>query len=95
MAILPDVLKKMCLIILIGTLSGCAFFSLSGPKFEYPILPSPPKPNLAIVSEEDLAGLDPIIIEDLIQNDARLKNYSSKLAKIIDEYNKFAKDKND
>ncbi len=92
---LKAALTKTFLVIMIGMIvSGCPSTTVTV-RSEFPILPKPEKPLLEKVSSDEVSGLEQEVIQKIVDNDSKLKDYSKKLEKVIDEYNEFAKSKND
>ena len=70
-------------IILTLTLSGCISPQV---KAEYPEFPDTPKPQLHVISSNDLAGVPPDVVQKLVENDQKLKDHIKRLRAQIAAY---------
>jgi hypothetical protein len=86
----------VALALTIGTLgSSCAFFQGAGyytPRF--PVIPKPERPDLVDVSGDEVKKMSPEAQKAVVDNTNALMDYAKKLEVGIDEYNKFASEKN-
>jgi hypothetical protein len=80
----------------IGTLgSSCAFFQGAGyynPRF--PVIAKPDRPKLANITGDEMKKMSPEAQKAVADNTNSLMDYAKKLEVGIDEYNKFAAEKN-
>lgn len=80
----------------IGTLaSSCAYFqgaNYYNPRF--PVIPKPDRPKLVSVSADETNKMSPEASKAVSDNMYALMDYARKLEVGIDEYNKFAAEKN-
>ena len=86
----------VALALVIGTLgSSCAYFrgaNYYNPRF--PIIPKPDRPKLVDVSGIEVKKMSPESQKAVIDNTNALMDYAKKLEVGIDEYNKYAAEKN-
>lgn len=55
-------------------------------KLTWPSFPETPRPKLHVIAKDELKGLEPHIVNRLLENDQNLKNYAQRLEAQIETY---------
>lgn len=55
-------------------------------KSTWPNFPETPRPKLHVIAKDELKGVEPYIIDRLLENDQNLKNYAQRLEVQIETY---------
>lgn len=74
-------------------LGGCLGGGAPTPTIVYPIIQIPQRPELHVITREQVSSLEPHILHKMLENDNRLKNHIEKLEAAINAYNNWAKNR--
>lgn len=55
-------------------------------KLTWPSFPETPRPKLHVIAKDELKGVEPHVIDRLLENDQNLKNYAQRLEVQIETY---------
>lgn len=55
-------------------------------KLTWPNFPETPRPKLHVIAKDELKGVEPYVIDRLLENDQNLKNYAQRLEIQIETY---------
>jgi len=88
--------RALLLILLLTCCSGCSWFTEYVYVHErFPIITKPDKPELTVMTTEQLEPLDEETRKGILGNIVALRTYKEKIDKAVDLYNEKAKEHND
>lgn len=61
----------------------------------WPDFPETPKPSLDVITAEEVSCLAPDVLQRLLDNDQKLKNYSERLRTQIERYRQLKEEQSD